>query len=288
MDEKYYNVAKEVFLCAGKTRHGWRVMLIRFLTGITTVVSLAALSAGCNTAISPEAKGYLRSADTAFRRGDDQVAIKATSQFIRMYPRLEEAGEAYYIRGLARCREEQISAGKDDLRIALTLTKRKDLVALVHCRLGDMSYQSGEMAASEKHYRTALENVRPGAPPADEAMYRLGCILQREGRWREADLFFSKVVHFFEGTALAGRAADHSHAVQWSIQAAAMSEVASAKHLQGRLRHAGLNARTDLELKSGRVMRLVRVGSYRTYGQAQADLRRVRRIVSDAFITSAR
>ena len=263
-------------------------MLMRFLAGIATVVSLAALSAGCNTVVSPEAKGYLQTADTSFRHENNKAAIESSSRFIQMYPRLEESGEAYYIRGLARCREGQISAGKDDLQIALTLTKRKDLVALVHCRLGDMSYQSGEMATSEKHYRTALEYVRHGAPPADEAMYRLGCILQREGRWGEADLFFSKVVHFFDGTALAERAADHSHAVQWSIQAAAMSNVTSARHLRGRLRHVGLDARTDLELKSGRVMRLVRVGSYRTYGQAQADLGKVRRIVSDAFITSAR
>ncbi len=261
---------------------------MRFLAGVTTIVSLTALLAGCNAAVSPEAKGYLQSADTAFRREDDQAAIEATSRFIRMHPRLEESGEAYYIRGLARCREGKINAGKDDLQTALTLTKRKDLIALVNCRLGDMSYQSGEMTTSEKYYRAALEYVRPKVPPADEAMYRLGCILQREGRWREADLFFSKVVHFFEGTALAERAADHSHAVQWSIQAAAMSNITSAKHLRGRLRSAGLNARTDLELKSGRVMRLVRVGSYRTYGQAQADLGKVRRIVSDAFITSAR
>ncbi len=287
MDEKRESVVSEGVLMRGTDLHGWRV-LMRVFAGVTTVICLAALSAGCNTAVSPEATRYLQAADAAFRQGDDPAAIEAGSRFIRMHPRLEETGEAYYIRGLARCRAGQVNAGKNDLHAALALTKRKDLIALVHCRLGDLAYQAGEMTESETHYRTAIEHVRPGAPPADEAMYRLGCILQREGRWREADLFFSRVVHFFDGTPLAELAADHAHAAQWSIQAAAMSEAASAKQLQHRLRHAGLNARTDLELRSGRVMRLVRVGSYHTYGQAKADLPKVRTIVTDAYITSAR
>ena len=261
---------------------------MRLFASVTAVICLAALSAGCNITVSPEATRYLQAADAAFRHGDDPAAIEAGSRFIQMHPRLEETGEAYYIRGLARCRAGQVNAGKNDLRTALTLTKREDLIALVHCRLGDLAYQADEMTESEKHYRTAIKHVRPGAPPADEAMYRMGCILQRQGRWREADLFFSRVVHFFDGAPLADRSADHAHAVRWSIQAAAMSELASARQLQHRLRHAGLNARTDLELRSGRVMRLVRVGSYHTYGQAQADLGKVRTIVSDAFITSAR
>lgn len=261
---------------------------MRVLTGAATVICLAAFSAGCNTTVSPEAARCLHAADAAFRQGDDPAAIEAGSRFIQVHPRLEETGEAYYIRGLARCRAGQVSDGKTDLQTALTLTKREDLLALVHCRLGDLAYQSNKMTESEKQYREAARHVRPGAPPADEAMYRLGCILQREGRWREADLFFSRVVHFFDGTPLAERAAEHAHAVRWSIQAAAMSEIASAKQLKYRLKNAGLDARTDLELRSGRVMQLVRVGSYNTYGQAQADLGKVRTIVTDAYITSAR
>ncbi|MCD4699208.1 MAG: SPOR domain-containing protein [Phycisphaerae bacterium] len=261
---------------------------MRVLASVSMVICLAALSAGCITTVSPEATRYLQAADSAFRQGDDPAAIEAGSRFIQMHPRLEEAGEAYYIRGLARCRAGQVNTGKTDLQTALALARREDLLALIHCRLGDLAYQADEMTESEKHYRQAVRYVRPGAPPADEAMYRLGCILQREGRWREADLFFSKVVHFFDGAPLAERAADHVHAVRWSIQAAAISEVASAKQLKHRLRRAGLDARTDLELRSGRVMRLVRVGSYHTYGQARADLGKVRTIVTDAYITSAR
>ena len=268
-------------------RDGWR-MVMRVLASVATVICLAAFSSGCNTTVSPEATRYLQAADAAFRQGDDPAAVEAGSRFIQMHPRLEETGEAYYIRGLARCRSGKTSAGKIDLRTALTLTEREDLIALVHCRLGDLAYQSDEMIESEKHYRTAIGYVRPGVAPADEAMYRLGCILQRQGRWREADLFFSRVVHFFDGAPLADRAAEHAHAVRWSIQAAAMNEVVSAKQLQYRLRGAGLDARTDLELRSGRVMRLVRVGSYHTYGQAKADLPKVRTIVTDAFVTSAR
>ncbi|MDY7010474.1 MAG: SPOR domain-containing protein [Planctomycetota bacterium] len=261
---------------------------MRVLTSVLMVVCLAAFSAGCITTVNPEATRYLHAADAAFRQGDDPSAIEAGSRFIQMHPRLEESGEAYYIRGLARCRSGQVNAGKTDLQTALTLTKRKDLLALVHCRLGDIAYQADEMTESEKHYRQAVKYVRPGAPPADEAMYRLGCILQREGRWREADLFFSRMVHFFDGEPLAERATEHAHAVRWSIQAAAMSKVAAAKQLKNRLERAGLDARTDLELRNGRVMRLVRVGSYHTYGQAQADLGKVRTIVTDAYITSAR
>ncbi len=268
---------------------------MRVFATLMTFLSGVAFLGGCNAAISPEARGYLRAADTSFRRGDDRAAIEAGSRVIRMHPQAEETSEAYYIRGLARCRiglakrrKELVRAGKNDLLTALKLARRKDLIARVHCRLGDLDYQSGDLDASGGHYRAVLRHTPAGAKPADEAMYRLGCILQRQGRWGDADLMFNKVAHLFDDTPLAARAEERVYAVRWSIQAGAMSNVAVAKKLRQRLRSAGLDARIDLELRNKRTVRLVRVGSWRTYGQAQANLGKVKRIVSDAFITPAR
>jgi len=243
---------------------------------------------GCNGAVGPEGRKILLAGYDAYRRGDDETAVQAASRFLRVYPRVQEASEAYYLRGLARIRSGQAEAGKGDLELALRFAKRKDLIARAHVRLGEMAYSSGDMSQAEAHFRSALANVAPDVPPADEAMYRLGCVLQRLGRWREADAMFGKVGYFFENTEVARRAGARIRAVRWSIQVGAYAGVEGARDLRDRICRAGPIARIDRERRGDRVMFLVRVGSYSTYEQARGDLERVRRLKSDAFITPAR
>ncbi len=266
-----------------RTRQLWAAALL----------AVAVLS-GCQGAISPAGQRLLATANAAYRRGDDAGAIEAGSRFLQVHPRLEEAGEAYYLRGMARLRSKQ-PGGKADLLAAIKLAKRKDLLTLAHVKLGELAYADDDMPQAESHYRSAVEHARPGAPPADEAMYRLGCVLQRLGRWKEADQHFDRLIYLFEGTEAARRAQDRIRAVRWSIQAGAFEKASTggAERLIAELRRAGLSehARVDVELRQGRLMRLVRVGSYRTYDAARRDLfvfGKVRAVRADAFITPAR
>ena len=258
------------------------------------ILVAAALLSGCQGAISPEGRRLLATADAAYRRGDDAAAIQASSRFLQVHPRLEEAGEAHYLRGVSRLRSKDAVGGKADLLAAVKLAKRQDLLALAHVKLGELAYGADDMPQAESHYRSALEQARPGAPPADEAMYRLGCVLQRLGRWGEADQHFDRLIYLFEGTEAAKRAQGRVRAVRWSVQAGAFEKgsTAAAERLSADLNRTGLfgKTRVDVELRQGRLMRLVRVGSYQTYDAARADplFEKVRAIRPDAFITAAR
>lgn len=257
------------------------------IVGIGIVLFLSAI-VGCNPRISAEARKYLQAADKAFRRHDDLAAIEACTRFIKMYPHAQQAGEAYYIRGLARCRRGEIQQGKEDFLKALELAKRKDLIALTHCRLGELAYRSGQMENSAMHYRAALKAVPQGVQPADEAMYRLGCILQRQGKWTDADVFFDRVIFLFGDSPFAKLASKRVHAREWAVQAGALRRVEKARYLERRLQRSGLPARMDVELRDGKLLYVVYAGSYKSHGAAQRELGKVRVIASDAFITPVR
>jgi tetratricopeptide (TPR) repeat protein len=243
---------------------------------------------GCDGAISPEGRKLLLAAGAAYQRGDDPQTIQSASRFLQIHPRCQEAGEAYYLRGLARSRSIAPEAGKDDLTGALRFTRRKDLTALVHAKLGELAFTAGQMPQAETHYRAVLQNARPGASPSDEAMYRLGCILQQQGRWREADAHFDRMIHLFDGTELAKRAAQRVRATRWSIQVGAFRTADAARALEQKLRAAGLNVRVDPDTRGQELVRLVRVGSYRTHDAAGGDLAKVQAIRPDAFLVPAR
>jgi len=243
---------------------------------------------GCTGPMSPEGRKFLEAGHRAYVGGDDKQAIESTSRCLLLHPRVEEAGEAYYIRGLARCRSGERASGEADLLAALGVAKRKDLLALASTKLGNLAYRLNNMKEAEARYRAALAQGAPDAPPADQAMFRLGCLLQRQGRWGEADVQFDRLIYYFDDSELARLAKQRVRAQRWSIQAAAVIHGSAAADFQSRLRRAGLTARVDLELRDGRMVRLVRVGSYSTRAEALADLKRVRTICGDAFATPAR
>jgi tetratricopeptide (TPR) repeat protein len=243
---------------------------------------------GCDAAVSPQAEQWVRSGADALRRGDNRSAIESADRFLAMYPRAEQSAEAYYIRGVARCRLGQTDPAKADLNAALPLTRRKDLSGLIHMELGNIAYKAGDLGAAEGQFRAVLVDIPAGATPADEAAFLLGCILQRQGKWADADLFFDRVMHLFDGTDLARQAGQRVHAVAWSIQAGAFENPAPAQDLVKRLRGLALPVRIDRELRGGRMMHLVRVGTYPTFEAAQADLVKVKAVSSDAYPAPAR
>jgi tetratricopeptide (TPR) repeat protein len=251
------------------------------------IVALGAL-VGCSAAVSPEGAAALRAGNSAYLRGDDRATVESASRFLELHPRAEEAGEAYYLRGLARLRLGQAGSGREDLLAAIQATRREDLKALANLALGNLAFEAGDLTEAEDRYRACLGGLAMGAPPADQAMYRLGCVLQRGGRWLEADRMFNRQMHLFEGMRLSGRAAERAQARQWSVQAGAFAEPAAAERLRGALRAADMPARIDLELRDGRPMHLVRVGAFPDYTSALAMLAKVRGRQAGAYLVPAR
>lgn len=261
---------------------------MRMLLMLGTYLACIGAAAGCNASVSPEGVRLLRDSDVAYRRGDDAEAIASATRFLELHPRLQESGEAYYIRALAQKRAGRTGEAKSDLQAALGLAKRADLLVRVHHASGELAYASGDLPAAEGHYREVVELNPAAAPPSDQALYRLGCVLQRQGRWAEADSYFTRLTHLFDGSALARRAEDRIRAKQWSIQVGAFANTAAAGRLERQLIAQGLPARTDIDTRDKKLLRFVRIGSYATYKAAEANLQRTRTISSDAFITPAR
>jgi len=242
-------------------------------------------AAGC--AISPEGRRILQSADAAYRRGDDARTVLEATRFLAMHPHVPEAAEAYYLRGMARCRQGRATEARADLTAAVAASKRDDLTAQAHARLGEMDYKVGNWPEARKHYEAVLKFGRAGAAPCDQALYRLGCMLQHSGMWREADLKFRRLRYLFRDTELSRRAKTRVGAKFWSVQAGAFTSAASAQAMCEKLSAARLAAHVDLVLRQGRPMRVVRVGAYPTYEAARPALVQVRRIEPQAFLTPA-
>ena len=261
---------------------------MRMWFGLGSCLACLVISAGCNGVVSPEGAALLKSADAAYRRADDTAAIASATQFLQMHPRLQESAEAYYIRGLSRRRMGETAAATADLEAAADLAKRKDVLVRAHLALGELAYEGDDMAAAEKHYLAVTENCRDKASPEDEALYRLGSVLQRQGRWSEANKYYSKLGHLFPGSELAKRGADRIRADRWSIQAGAFAGVDAAQNLERKLRTAGLAVRRQADLRGGKRLWLVLIGSYATYKRAEADLERIKETSKDAFIAPVR
>ncbi|MCK4602976.1 MAG: tetratricopeptide repeat protein, partial [Phycisphaerae bacterium] len=196
--------------------------------------------AGCNGEVTPEGKKLLTSAAEAFEAGNNQAAVHHVDAFMTDNSGSRRADEAYYLRGLARYRLKDLSGAESDLNKALGRTKLQHIRAHATNALGDIAYERGDMALAEHMYLQALEHIQRGLKPADHTHYRLGCVLQRQGRWEAADLHFDKVMYFFEGSELARLASRRVRCSGWSIQAGAFEKKANADSVAERLRRQDL------------------------------------------------
>ncbi len=77
-------------------------------------------------------------------------------------------------------------------------------------------------------------------------------------------------------------------AARWSIQAGAYESADAADFLVDKLKSSGITARVDRQARGGKLVRLVRVGSYPTYDEAVAELPKVQKACPDAFPSPSR
>jgi len=252
------------------------------------LVWVAAGAAGCTPGVSEQGKKLCDSALASFEKGDYPATVRDMDAFLKDNASSNIAGRAYYLRGLARYRmgtPPHRQAASDDFRKALAKTRDSVVRANSHTALGDVAWEAGDLGEAEKMYRQALAYCEQNAPPADHAYYRLGCVLQRLGRWLDADLLFNRVVEFFPDSEFAARAGGRVNARRWTIQAAAYRARPSADGFAEKLRRQNLPAVCRVQLRGEEPLFLVEVGRYRTYEQAASALGNVRQHERDAIVT---
>ncbi len=254
------------------------------LTLVLGLLLAVIASMSCTGPLSPEAKQLLQDGYTLYEAGDDAAAIEKLDSFLRENAKSSRAGEAYYLRGLAKHRRKDLSGAKADLNSAVARAENKELLVKALLAMGELAYQTDDMALAENMYRQALGEIKRGQKPSDQAHYRLGCVLQRQGRWAEADLQFDRVVYLFEGSKLAQLAGRRVRCTAWTIQVGAFKRKDRAASAGKRLREEKIPVIHKAILYDGRPLFVVQMGRFATYEQAMAELPAIQDHTPDAFV----
>jgi tetratricopeptide (TPR) repeat protein len=269
---------------------------LTFLAAGLLAAGLAAV-AGCTPEVSPEARQLLESGKGALRKGDGSSALRDLDAFLRDNSESRLAGEAYYYRGQARLASGDRPGARADLSRAAGLARDKLVRAEALLALGELTEETGDLAAAQRLYQQSVDDLELGQVPADEWLYRLGCALQKQGRWAEADPRFDRVIYLFAGTPLAREAQKKVRCAAWTIRVASLPDRDASAAAAAILAREGLPAsvRETIEGSFGsesqpaaRLAFAVQVGRYATYAQAAAALPEVRAKAPGAVIVETR
>lgn len=253
----------------------------------TLILAAAGLVAGCGDPVPPTSAQLLREGRQAYEQGQADEAIERTDRFLAMHGGTQEAAEAYYLRGLARGQLGQLELAEQDFLAAAERTRRPDLAGRARLALGELAEQRGDLPAAEEQYRAALDALPHDQPPADEALYRLADLLQRTGRWEEADQRYDRLGFLFTGTDRVDLARQRVRARAWTIHTGVFLGLPHAEQEARRLREAGLPARIEPQ-GAGAVRFAVQAGAYSTYTDAEQALPGVQAVSPDARIALSR
>ncbi len=243
---------------------------------------------GCQESLSPQARQLLQNGYAASAAGNPQGVVSSMDAFLYDHARSSQADEAFYLRGLAKYQLGDRVGARADLEAALSRTDKNEIRGKAALALGDLAWDRDDMPTAADMYRVVLENTDRSAPPTDHAGYRLGCVLQRLGRWEEADLQFSRVIELFSGSELAARSSRRIHGRAWTVQVGAFESKSSAEAVLGELADGGVQAAAVPLTGQGKLTFVVQAGRYATFEQATAALLSVKKVKPDAFVTATR
>jgi len=269
----------------------------RWALNLSLTLCFCGVFGGCG--LSDEALQLLADADAAYQAGDTGGAIRHADAFLADNGRSGRAGEAYYLRGAARYDQakdrdgdpdaldrEACKQARADLEQAVARSSTFDLRGKSALTLGHLAFDTDDIPTADRMYRLAVDSVGKDPVLGSEAHYRLGCALQRQGKWPDADVWFQKTMFQFPDSAPARAAAGRVNANAWTVQAGSFTERNNADRAVAELaaQDATLPARTVAVL-DGRPRYVVYVGRYRTYEDAHTMRRRVQAFQGDAFVT---
>lgn len=263
-------------------------MVGRSYNQMVCLATLLLACVGCQESLSPQAKQWLQSGYTASAAGQHQAVITNADAFLSEYGRSKRADEAYYLRGLAKYHLGDPSGAREDLKAALARTNKPELQGKAALALGDLAWEADDMTTAVDMYQMALDHMDRSVRPADHAAYRLGCVLQRLGRWREADLPFSRVMELFPDSELANRSSRRVHGRAWAIQLAAFADRGGAQDKVNALAGQGVQTSVLPAMGDSKPTFVVQTGRYPTWEQATAALPSIKRLQPDAFVTATR
>lgn len=261
--------------------------LCRFGLFVCLFVSLFSL--GCSEeTINPQAKENLDIGLRAYRAGDDRQAIVQADTVLSGGSQESIAMQAYYLRGMAWYRLKDFSKAQRDLEHVDKRSNNVQLRIRAMDSLGEIAYRRDAMLRAESYFEQVIELAERGQKPVDHAHYRLGCVLQRLGKWQEADVHFQRVIFLFEQSKLARQARIRVNGRKWTIQIGSYGRRQNASVAAGPFRKRKIETFIEPALRDGRMTFLLQVGRWEKYEQAVDQLEAARRMKADAFLQVTR
>ncbi len=245
---------------------------IRPIRAYLLTAALVALAA-CTPELPPPGRAQLDELRAGYAAGRYAETVAGAERFLDRYGRTDAAAEVRYLRGAARAKLDDAGPAAEDLAAAVRALEDPALRLKAALELARVQQRGGDVAAAEETLREAVEPIREETPSSGEARLLLAKLLQRRGAWRAADLQLERIAHGLGGTDLAERAGRRSRARAWTLEYAAHGDADAARALRDRLSAEEVAARVEPVLRDGRLVFVVRAGSFATRADAEAARR---------------
>jgi tetratricopeptide (TPR) repeat protein len=238
-------------------------MTLRAWTTSAVLVLCLGIIPGCGRQrMTPEAEVLLESGIVAYETHAPDRAIWDLDLFVLQYSRTDRVDEAYYYRGMAHLERGDMDWARQDFLRVLETTEDLDRRALTLVMLGDMAVSDGDMTTGEMRYRQALDDFRRSVSPRDEVLFKMGDLLQREGRFSESDMFFNQIIGDFPDSKYHQRATSRVHARRWTLWVGTYETNVRATEIATSI---GPESRVALSREDGTVVFRVYVGAAPTH-----------------------
>jgi tetratricopeptide (TPR) repeat protein len=270
------------------------------------LVALLLLTSSFPSCVTTEAdrQALQKGFDAYSNRRLDEAEAAATA-FINANPDSPNIDEAYYLRGLSRLTRGNNgtpsaaparavtgggpagsaggaggvagegggrAAAADDLRLAIAKSSRPDLKAKATRVLARIEGDTHVDATRWKEAKDAYLQALPGASPAEATYfnYRIGAAFQCMGEFDAARPYLQEVIAANSDPYLTERSISRLRASDFTLQFGAFHEAPRAAELRAQLRASNIPADVLTDTRDGKLIYIIRSGSYKTWQQADA------------------
>lgn len=265
-----------------------RIVILYYVGWIPLLLAMV-FPGGCSRTASMQGQALLTLAKKQYDSNDYTLAAHTLTEFLKREGGVQEANEAYYLRGLCyRHREPpKLESAEDDFLRALKHSGTGPVRGWSYVALGHIYFENriDKQDQAVRYYESALP-LLTDEPPKDVVLYRLGAALQRLGQWEQADIYLSRCFDIFDNSQYAHYARDRFGGRTWRIQFGAFSNLKRASVLVATLNEAGWQADWQPHREAGRLLYIVRGGQYPRYLAGQSDLHRARETYPDALLVA--
>jgi len=257
--------------------------------GVAIVLILTAIESGCTPTASKQGQAQLALAKKQYDNKDYTLSAHTLTDFLKREGRVQEAAEAYYLRGMCyRYREPpKCELAEADFLQAVKKSGNGPVQGWAYVALGHIYFETrlDKQEQAVAYYQSALKTLKD-EPPKDAVLYRLGVALQRLGHWEEADVYLSRCFDSFGSSSYAMYAHRYFGARIWRIQFGAFANLKRASQMVSELQGSGWQADWQPQRDNGRLLYVVRGGQYATFLNAHQDQVRAQTTHPDAMLVA--